>query len=311
MNQFPFFSIVIPTYNRAAFIGTTLESVFRQTYSNYEVIVVDNCSTDDTEQVLAPHIAHGRIHFIRHEQNYERARSRNTGMSAARGDFVTLLDSDDLMYPTNLEDAANFALANPAARCFHNLFELVDEEGKVVYQPRFPSIENHLKAIAQTNFMSCIGDFIHREIYTKYRFSIEPLMIGGEDWEFWLRVLADHKVERIEKVNSGVVHHRNRSVNTQNIESMKRGLEYMVQNIRQDPHLFAVYRPYMKYIESSSMMYLATLSNAADSQRQALRFLWQALKTNPAVATSPRFIRTSQLAAIGLVRRRTEKQNDN
>jgi hypothetical protein len=85
----------------------------------------------------------------------------------------------------------------------------------------------------------------------------------------------------------------------------------MVQNIRQDPHLFAVYRPYMKYIESSSMMYLATLSNAADSQRQALRFLWQALKTNPAVATSPRFIRTSQLAAIGLVRRRTEKQNDN
>src|SRR2546425_4596308 len=89
MNQFPFFSIVIPTYNRAALIRATLESIWQQTYQHYEVIVVDNCSEDNTEEVLEPYISAGRITFIKHDQNYERARSRNTGMSAAEGDFVT------------------------------------------------------------------------------------------------------------------------------------------------------------------------------------------------------------------------------
>lgn len=307
MNQRPFFSVVIPTYNRAKLILRTLESVWGQTYQHYEVIVVDNCSQDETEEVLAPYITTGRIHFIRHDQNYERARSRNTGMSAARGDFVTLLDSDDLMYPTNLEDAANHVLANPGVKCFHNLYEFVNDEGKVVYRPKFPALGNQLKAIAQGNFMSCIGNFIHRDIYTKYRFSTEPLMIGGEDWDFWLRILADHKVSRISKVNSGVVHHRDRSVNSQNIDSMRRGLQCLIQNIRDDSHLLAVYRPYIKKIESSSLMYLATLSNAARCYNESIGYLYQAVKKDPAVVTSLRFVRISQLAGFGLIRRSSGK----
>ena len=130
MSEHLFFSVVIPTYNRASFIEATLQSVLSQTYSHYEVIIVDNCSTDDTDQVLDPFVKAGRITFIKHDQNYERARSRNTGMRAARGDFVTLLDSDDFMYPNNLADAADYARANPDIKCFHNLFESVDQKGK-------------------------------------------------------------------------------------------------------------------------------------------------------------------------------------
>src|SRR6476469_5153496 len=90
MSEYPFFSVVIPTYNRAAFIKATLQSVLSQTYPNFEIIVVDNCSTDNTDQVLDSFIRAGQIKFIKHEQNFERARSRNTGMKAARGDFLTL-----------------------------------------------------------------------------------------------------------------------------------------------------------------------------------------------------------------------------
>lgn len=303
MDQHPFFSIVIPTYNRAHLIERTLDTVWRQTYKHYEIIVVDNCSDDDTAEILAPHVAGGRLRFIRNDQNYERAHSRNSGMSVARGDFLTLLDSDDLMYSNNLEDAAGYVLENPDSKCFHNLYEFVDESGKVVYRPRFPSLGNQLKAIAHGNFMSCIGDFIHRDIYSRYRFSTEGVLIGGEDWDFWLRVLADHKVGRIEKVNSGVVQHEARSVNSQNIDSMKRGLQRLIENIRDDAHLSKVYASYLKCIESSSMMYLANLSNAANSHRQAMSYLCQAFKKDPSVAGSLRFIRTSQLAAFGLMRR--------
>ncbi|HWZ23211.1 MAG TPA: glycosyltransferase family 2 protein, partial [Cytophagaceae bacterium] len=89
----PFFSIVIPTYNREKCILNTLDTVFSQTFRDYEVIVVDNCSTDQTELVLSEFISSGKIKFIKHDKNYERAKSRNTGMKAARGNFLTFLDS--------------------------------------------------------------------------------------------------------------------------------------------------------------------------------------------------------------------------
>src|SRR5215210_3581135 len=127
MNRDPLFSVVIPTYNRAGLILKTLNTVFSQTYSHYEIIVVDDCSTDDTERILAPYIKGGKLRFIKHEANYERACARNTGMENARGDFLTFLDSDDLMYPTNLADAADFIKANPEIKLFHNLVQLVDE----------------------------------------------------------------------------------------------------------------------------------------------------------------------------------------
>jgi glycosyltransferase involved in cell wall biosynthesis len=300
MNQAPSFSIIIPTYNRAALIEATLQSVLQQTYRHYEVIVVDNCSTDNTEEVLLPYIQAGQVTFIKHDQNYERARSRNTGMDAAKGDFVTFLDSDDLMYANNLEDAGAFALANPEIKCFHNLYEFVDENREVIWHYPVPSLKNQLKAIAQGNFMTCIGDFIHREIYRRYRFDTNSLVTGGEDWDFWLRVLADYKVGRIEKVNSGIVQHGGRSVNSQNIKSMRAGLEYMVNKIKTDPHLANIYRRYIKYIEANSLIYLAVLANSSRVYNDALKYLYQAFSKSFNVLTTPRFIRATQIALFRL-----------
>src|SRR4051794_16378126 len=104
----PSFSVVIPTYNRANLLPKTLDSVFSQRYPAAEILVVDNCSTDNTEELLRPLVAAGKIRYIRHDRNYERARSRNTGMDHAQSEYVTFLDSDDLMYRDNLADAAAY-----------------------------------------------------------------------------------------------------------------------------------------------------------------------------------------------------------
>lgn len=303
MKHFPFFSIVIPTYNRGALIEKTLQSIWQQTYSHYEVIVVDNCSTDNTTEVLTPYVRDQRIRFIRHDRNLERAQSRNTGMGVAQGDFLTLLDSDDLMYPTNLEDAANYVAAHPDSKCFHNLSQMVDADGKVIYRLRFPDLKDQVKAIARGNFMGCTGDFIHREIYTQYRFATDPLIIGAEDWEFWLRVLARYKVGRIEKINSAVVHHETRSVNSQNIARLEQGLQLVVKNIDADPYLSSVYANHLKSIAASSMTYLAMLANEGGSHKLALSYLYRAAKKNVGVFRSRRFLRSLQIALFGLVRR--------
>ena len=296
MTEYPFFSVVIPTYNRAAFIKPTLQSVLSQTYPNFEIIVVDNCSTDNTDQVLDSFIRAGQIKFIKHEQNFERARSRNTGMKAARGDFLTLLDSDDYMYPNNLADAAKYARTHPDIKCFHNLFEFVNSRGKVLRRYPMPSLKNQRKAIAGGNFMSCIGDFIHREIYQRYEFDTTPELIGAEDWEFWLRVLADHQVGRIEKVNSGVLQHDGRSVNSQNLGSMKTGLEQLYVKLSTDPHLSKVYGPYLKRIRANSLIYMAILANTGGEFAEARNYLSEAMGADLGLLAGTRFWRVARRA---------------
>src|SRR5687768_3250471 len=170
MTHDPFFSVVIPTYNRAGLILKSLNTVFAQTYPHYEIIVIDDCSSDNTQQILEPHLKSGKVRYIRHDRNSERAKARNTGMENARGDFLTFLDSDDLMYPTNLEDAAAYVRANPEIKLFHNLCELVDEENRLLHRYDYPGLDDPLFAITGGNFLACIGDFIHREIYEQYRF---------------------------------------------------------------------------------------------------------------------------------------------
>lgn len=303
MSQGPFFSVVIPTYNRAGLIGKTLNTVFAQTYAHYEVIVVDNCSDDDTEQLLQPLIAAGRIRFIKHERNYERARSRNTGMGNARGDFVTFLDSDDLMYPSNLEDAAAYVAAHPDSKVFHNLYHLVDSDGNVLYKYSFPKLDNPLRAIADGNFLSCIGVFIHRDVYQRYRFDTDVALSGSEDWEFWLRVVADHRPGRIPKINSGIVHHGGRTVVGMDVDKVRQRLDYMVSKVESDPHLGSVYREYLSRLKVSSLIYAATVANSGRQHKEALRLLREAYRTDPASASSVRLLKALRIALFRINKR--------
>ena len=300
MREYPTFSVVIPTYNRGALIDATLESVLTQTYPHYEVVVVDDCSTDNTDEVMEPYVRDGKVRYLKNERNSERAHSRNVGLEAATGDFATLLDSDDFMYPSNLADAAVFARANPDIKCFHNLYEFVDVDRKVLRRFPLAPLKNQIKEIAMGNFMACVGDFMHRDIYKHYKFDTFPALSGSEDWDFWLRVLADHKVGRIEKVNSGVLQHEGRSVIHQNIDVMRIGLEYVCDKIEQDPHLAAVYGPYLTRIRSNSYLYLAILANGSglfDVARQQLR---ESVRQDVGQLVNPRFWRVVRRAWLKL-----------
>jgi glycosyltransferase involved in cell wall biosynthesis len=300
MSEYPTFSVVIPTYNRGDLIEGTLESVLTQTYPHYEVVVVDDCSTDNTDEVIKPYVSSGKVRYFKNERNSERAHSRNVGLAAAVGDFATLLDSDDFMYPSNLADAAAFARANPDIKCFHNLYEFVNAERRVLRQFPLAPLKNQLKAIAMGNFMACVGDFMHRDIYKNYKFDTFLPLSGSEDWDFWLRVLADHKVGRIEKVNNGVLQHDGRSVNNQNIDKLRIGLEYVCDKIARDPHLAEVYRPYLNRIRSNSYVYLAILANGSGLFDVARHYLREAVNQDRAQLANPTFWRVVRRAWLKL-----------
>ena len=137
MEQSIFFSIIIPAYNRAHMIKETLESTFLQTYSNYEIIVVDDGSTDNTEEVVKS-VNNSKV--IYHKKiNEERAVARNTGFLLAKGDYVTLLDSDDFLYPNHFEEAIKYINSNEDVNVLRFDFDVVDSDKKVLQIAAMPS----------------------------------------------------------------------------------------------------------------------------------------------------------------------------
>ena len=298
MQHEPLFSVVIPTHNRAGLILKTLNSVLSQTYRDYEVVVVDDASSDDTEQVLAPLIENQSIRYFKHEQNCERAQSRNTGMRHARGTFVAFLDSDDVMYPNNLQDAASFISANPTTKLFQNLYELVDDNGRVLCKYDFPSLADPLYAITGGNFLASIGVFIHRDIFQNYSFDTSPLLTGSEDWDYWLRVVPDYTPGRINKVNNGVVQHGDRSTVHLELDRLEQRFKYLTAKIRGDAKLSSVYAKYLNRLEAGALLYTSTVANLTCHHSDALRLLRRAASLDPGMVGSRSFIKALGIALL-------------
>ncbi len=104
-------SIITPTYNCAKFIGETIESVLAQTYTNWEMIIVDDCSADNTEEIVKSY-NDARIIYVKNETNSGAAVSRNRALRMAKGRWMAFLDSDDLWMPEKLEHQINFMEKN-------------------------------------------------------------------------------------------------------------------------------------------------------------------------------------------------------
>lgn len=124
-------SVVIPTYNAEAFIKNTIESVLRQTYPDFECIVVDDGSTDSTLEVLNS-ISDARIKILRQKNSGGPARPRNVGLMAAQGDYIFLLDADDIMLPEKLAISVAALDANPDADLLFSNFSSIDERGNLL-----------------------------------------------------------------------------------------------------------------------------------------------------------------------------------
>lgn len=119
-------SIVMPSYNCARFIADSIKSVIAQTHTDWELIIVDDCSTDDTESIVAS-FCDDRIRYIRNEKNNGAAISRNRALREAKGRWIAFLDSDDLWLPEKLERQIGFMKKNGYSFSYHNYTEISEE----------------------------------------------------------------------------------------------------------------------------------------------------------------------------------------
>src|SRR5690349_11805158 len=133
----PNFSIVIPTYNRAELIPLTLNSVIEQTFFDFEIIVVDDGSTDDTEKSINAYLEDKRISYYK-IKNSERGAARNYGVSKSKGEYITFLDSDDIFLPWHLSTAAEKIKQFGSPPTFHLGYEILHYDGDVDSLPALP-----------------------------------------------------------------------------------------------------------------------------------------------------------------------------
>ena len=121
-------SIIMPSWNTGKFIGESIQSVLNQTYKNWELIIVDDCSTDNTDEIVAS-FNDERIRYFRNDKNSGAALTRNRAIREARGEWVAFLDSDDLWMPKKLEYQIKFMQKNNLVFSYHE-YEKIDEESK-------------------------------------------------------------------------------------------------------------------------------------------------------------------------------------
>ena len=119
----------MPSYNTAEYIAQSIESVIAQTYSNWELIIVDDCSTDNTDEVIKKYLSDERITYFKNERNSGAAVSRNKALREAKGRWIAFLDSDDLWLPEKLEKQVNFMKRNDYHFSYTNYSE-IDESGR-------------------------------------------------------------------------------------------------------------------------------------------------------------------------------------
>lgn len=195
--QKPFFSVIMPTYNRGPFLKIALSSVLAQTFDDYEIIIIDDGSTDKTREMVKSLTAAGRkarkIKYL-YQQNKGPSAARNLGVRHAKGNFICFLDSDDRYREDKLKITREYIKKYPQYKVFHTE-EIWYKNGALLPQKIYhkkPSgfvFENSVK-------ICCIGmstSVVRKDIFTEIGFFDEKLP-ACEDYDFWLRVASKHYV---------------------------------------------------------------------------------------------------------------------
>lgn len=197
----PTFSIVMPAYNSQSTIGSAIRSVLRQTRSDFELIIVDDGSTDETASRIQPFLSDNRIRLIS-QPNLGPAAARNTAIASAQGKYVSLLDSDDVWLPRYLQTMAATLDADVTAAVAYttDAWVLDDATRRIRRATRVKAVTPQPPALPKTpheffcalltrgNYIF-VGTTIHRWVFEKVG-TFRPDLKGPEDYELWLRIAS-------------------------------------------------------------------------------------------------------------------------
>ncbi len=191
----PFFSVIVPTYNRADFISEAIKSVLAQTFREFELIIVDDGSTDNTKEVIEPFLSDRRVKYI-YQENNERAAARNNGIKNASGEWIAFLDSDDIWLPKHLKECFNRINQINIPVLIYGLSYIVDVNGTIISKIKNKRIEGYvfeeIIKKGHTGFANS-SVCVHKSIFNDVGLLNEDRNLSGsEDSELWDRIALQY-----------------------------------------------------------------------------------------------------------------------
>ena len=185
-------SVVLPTYNGEKYIEKSIESILSQTYSNWELIIVNDCSTDNTLKVVESYEqSDSRIQVINNSTNQKLPRSLNIGFSHATGELLTWTSDDNSYHPDAFEMLVNALNDNPDVDFVYSDFNVVDLDGNYLW-----SIEK--KGPDELRFYNTVGAcFLYQKSLANVIGEYDSNMFLAEDYEYWIRAYLNGKLLHI------------------------------------------------------------------------------------------------------------------
>ena len=185
----PLVSIITPTFNRADFIDQAINSVLAQTYSNFELLIVDDGSTDNTRNLIEPKLEDSRVHYV-YQENQGQSIARNHALARTRGEFVCFLDSDNYWATDKLEKQIEIFRAHPDYDVVYGDIIIIDEAGREVSRK---NMQRHSGRIAshmiRDNCVSMNTAMVRSQCFDKLGFMSGKRRVA-DDYDLWLRFSA-------------------------------------------------------------------------------------------------------------------------
>lgn len=287
----PLVSIVIPTYNRAHLIAQTLTSVLTQTNTNFEIIVVDDGSSDNTDEIVAPFCSE-QLHYFR-IPNSERGAARNFGTQQAKGKYVNWFDSDDEMLPNHVATIAQLAEHHHFPDIITLHYAIKDKVNGSI-SPVQRTYTNRRKQrkdyLIEGNFLACNPVIVKRTIALNFPFITDRKLSASEDYELWLRLKARFEFIGSDQVTSYLIQHEERSVNTMTspIKLEQRFLTFLAVTAED-----AALRTYLgndwNYFKMRNYLVLAVDLAFNKHRKKAIQYTLKAIVTHPSALSQRLF----------------------
>jgi glycosyltransferase involved in cell wall biosynthesis len=224
----PKVSVIIPTFNRAEFLHSAITSVLNQTFQDFEILVIDDASEDQTQEVVN-RFHDTRITYLHHEANRGEACARNSGIVNSKGEFIAFLDDDDSWLPDKLNLQVNMLNgSNAKIGLIYSGFRVIDGKSKMILSDRIPDKRGEVyENILYGNFVGTPSTVILRRDCINKVGLFDRNIAYGLDHDLWIRIAKCYHFDCIR--SSLVLYHRHENRLSNNPAIKAKGLEDMVK----------------------------------------------------------------------------------
>lgn len=179
-------SIITPMFNSEVFIADTIQSILKQTYTNWELILIDDNSNDNTLQIVEPFRSQNpNIKLLKNTKNQGAALSRNLGIKAAKGKFIAFLDADDLWKPNKLQTQIEFMELHACDVCFAS-YDLINEQGKPLNKRVKALPVLTYQKLLKSNYLGNLTGMYNAKVLGEI---LAPNLRKRQDWLLWLAAI--------------------------------------------------------------------------------------------------------------------------